>query len=165
MDGIEEIDRKMLAMAHVGDIIEQEIAPQICENMRETAGWHLKANVYSKPEGWYKRTRNLEQSVIGAPNIIERNGEARVAMGIECTAEYAKYVEFGTGPKGSAEYDGHVSEGVTFGGRMAWMFEDEDGEIRLAKAQEPRPFMRPALYDNIDIYKGYIHDKIMELLG
>ena len=161
-DGFAKLDAKLADFGKMADVIEHEIAPEICQDMREKAGYALKVQVYSRPESWYRRTRNLEQSVMAAPNIIERDGETKVAMGIETSAEYAKYIEFGTGPRGSAEYDGHESEGVTFKNRMSWLFEDLDGEIRIGKSQEPRPFMRPALYDNVDIYTEWITDRLLE---
>ena len=150
------LDAKLEKLGRTADIIEKDVAPQICQVMREYAGWALRAQVYSRPEGWYKRARNLEQSVIGAQNIVERDGDTMVSIGIETSAEYAKYIEYGTGPNGSAEYDGHVSEGVTFSNRKSWLFVDDDGEVRIAKSQKARPFMRPALYDNVDVFKEEI---------
>jgi len=164
-DDFNRLDAKLEEFGKLADLIEDEIAPQICQDMRDKAGYALKVQVYSRPESWYRRTRNLEQSIMAAPDIIEREGDTKVAMGIETSADYAKYIEYGTGPRGSADYDGHESEGVTFSNRMSWLFIDDDGEVRLGKSQAPRPFMRPALYDNVEIYKEYITERILEIFG
>ena len=137
--------------------------PDICDIMRTTAIMRLEQLVYSTPESWYRRTHNLAQSVMDSGgDIIARPDDSTVIVGITASADYAKYIEFGTGANGSNEYDGHISEGVTFKDKKSWMFKDEWGETHIAKAQHPRPFMRPALWDNIDNIKRKLTEMLTE---
>lgn len=53
--------------------------------------------------------------------------------------EYAPYVEYGTGL--FAE-DGNGRKDVP------WHYQDDEGEWHSTSGQHPRPFMRPALYEN-----------------
>lgn len=64
--------------------------------------------------------------------------------------EYAPYVEFGTGQKGSATYvdrnGGVHTADVVF--RPDW------------KGSKPYPYIRPAVYDNVDYYRSMIADAL-----
>lgn len=65
--------------------------------------------------------------------------------------EYAPYIEFGTGK----EYDG--------GGRQtSWTYKDRNGQWHMTSGQRARPYLKPAITDNIDKYKQII---INELKG
>lgn len=100
---------------------------------------------------------------------------------------YAGYVEFGTGPNGQANHQG-ISPNVPVTYRQTgWMMpasamseeeargygfciaKDKDGNIigYYTKGQPARPFMYPAMADNvdniIDIYKKYVKEKTGEV--
>lgn len=175
-DDWERLDRKLASLDGMADIIEQSAAPQICEVMRNYALDRLDEKVYDGNSN--RVTGNLRNSVETASDIIVRSGGTTVTMGIETSAHYAKYVEFGTGVKGSADYDGHVSEGVVFSPKAMWFQhnpeyrgefgQDNDPEneewIRRF-AQHPRPFMRPALYDNVGLFADIIAGEIAGVFG
>jgi HK97 gp10 family phage protein len=79
------------------------------------------------------RTGALQRSITHAETFDEDG----VTIEVGTNSRYGAYVEFGTGDKGSAMYDGHMSEGVSF--TMGW------------KGVRPRPYLRPALYDQEQI--------------
>lgn len=58
--------------------------------------------------------------------------------------EYAPYIEFGTG----IHYSG--------GRRTSWTFKDNKGEWHMTNGQRARPYLKPAIADNIDKYKQII---------
>jgi len=172
MDDWDRLDQKLASLDGMADIIEQSAAPQICEVMRNYAVDRLDEKVY---DGNARAvTGNLRNSVETAEDIIVRASGTSVVMGIQTSAHYAKYIEFGTGVKGSADYNGHTSEGVTFSPKAMWFQhnpeykgefgEDNDpsGEAEWIRryAQHPRPFMRPALYDNVGLFADIIAGEI-----
>ena len=70
---------------------------------------------------------------------------------IGTNVEYAPYVEFGTGQKGSASYvdrngELHVTEGLAF--RPDW------------KGNKPYPYLRPAVYDYAGLYRETVMDAV-----
>ena len=170
-DDWDRLDEKLSMLEGMSDIIEESVAPQICEIMRNYAVGRLDAVVYdSNPN---PVTGNLRNSVETSEDIIIREGKTSVIMGIQTSADYAKYIEFGTGTKGSADYNGHTSEGVTFSSKDRWFQhnpdyngdfgENNDPEHRewiMRFAQNPRPFMRPALYDNVGLFADVISGEI-----
>lgn len=165
MDDWDKLDAKLEALQNIADDIEHKAAPEICSMMRNYALDRLDAQVYDNNSR--SVTGKLRNSVRGASDIIVRKNDAAVVMGIDSTAEYAKYVEFGTGPKGSAVYKGHLSEGVTFTSKERWgpYFNTQLGEFRMGFPQAPRPFMRPALYDQVEDFKQTIVDVISDVIG
>ena len=75
---------------------------------------------------------------------------------IGTNVEYAPYVEFGTGRKGSAEYvdahgERHAMPGMSF--RDDW------------PGVPPRPYIRPAVYDFLPMYRAMIEDAVRRSLG
>lgn len=163
---IDDLDSRMERLEHLADIVE-EVGPMICQTMRA----HAVSNVPVD-------TGALKNSVASKDgDILIRHGDAEVIIGIETRMEYAKYVEFGTGTKGSADYNGHVSPGITFSPKSAWYQYDLRGvssrdlrrhgldgtekDARILRfARKPRPFMRPALYDNIEKFKRIVEEAI-----
>lgn len=100
---------------------------------------------------------------------------------------YAGYVEFGTGPNGQADHQG-ISPNIPVAYRQTgWMMpasamseeeargygfgiaKDKEGQVigYYTKGQPARPFLYPAMADNveeiIDIYKKYVKEKIGEV--
>jgi len=173
-DDWNELDSKLSDLENMADIIEDSVAPQICEVMRNYALDRLNEKVYDRNSR--RTTGNLMNSIISAQDIIIREGETSVSMGIASSADYAKYIEFGTGIKGSADYNGHTSEGVTFSPKARWFQHNPDYNGDFGKdndpehpewimrfAQHPRPFMRPALYDNEGIFKDILKENLTEV--
>ncbi len=175
----QRIDKKLEKLTKMADRIEEDVAPAICEAMRMYAVERIEALGAVD-------TGRLKNSVETAEDIIIREDDVTVAMGIETSVEYAKYIEFGTGSKGSNEWKGHVSEGVTFTSKEKWVtynpdYQGDPGknndprnnevfgeefvipEFITRYPQEARPFLRPALYDNTELWKDLISGEIQEL--
>jgi len=189
MTTFDELDQKLLGLIHVSDRIEKEVAPEIRNQMRNTAvamiDYHHAID-----------TGALRNSITGASDILIREDDLTLLIGIQTRMEYAKYVEYGTGNKGSAEYDSpetgesYSSDGVTFKPLDKWFQPNPDyrgdpgknndprrmalkgfsvgavnntyEEYILRFAQHPRPFMRPALYDNVPFFKDLLEEKLSE---
>ena len=67
--------------------------------------------------------------------------------------EYAPYVEFGTSTAGDPA--------VAHTAREKWpYFDDESGQYRTAYPLPPRPFLRPAFNDSVDLVKDNIVEAI-----
>ena len=176
-DDWDRLDEKLASLEDIADTIEESVAPQICEIMRNYALSRLDEKVYDNNSN--PVTGNLRNSVETSQDIIIREGRSSVIMGIESSAEYAKYIEFGTGVKGSAEYDGHTSEGVTFSPKAFWFQHNPDYKGEFGEnndpsgarewikryAQHPRPFMRPALYDNVGLFADIIAENVKEVFS
>lgn len=181
-DDFDQLDKKLAMFEEMADTIEESVAPQICEIMRNYALDRLAEKVYdgnSNPV-----TGNLQNSVETAGDIVIREGQTTVRMGIQTSADYAKYIEFGTGIHGSNDYNGHISEGVTFKNKEKWYqynpdYQGDPGknndprnveafgetlitvpEFIVRYSQHPRPFMRPALYDNVELFKDIIKGEL-----
>ena len=85
--------------------------------------------------------------------IISRDSATQVSIGIECPAEYGLFIEYGTGVKGDPEIP-HTS-------KEKWVyFNERKQEFRTGYPLHPRPFMRPALFDHISVYKMMIAEGV-----
>lgn len=63
--------------------------------------------------------------------------------------EYAPYIEYGTGA-------GNIPGGST---KPHWVYYNQaDGQFHVAYPQPPRPWMKPALYDNVEALKKLFED-------
>lgn len=95
---------------------------------------------------YHDRSGDLSRSIALASG---RDGSTYWTQ-IGTNKEYAPYVEFGTGQKGSATYvdrnGGVHTADVVF--RPDW------------KGSKPYPFIRPAVYDNLDYYRSMIADAL-----
>ena len=69
--------------------------------------------------------------------------------------EYAPYIEYGTGTLGSDE--------VAHSQRESWSYVGLDGNWHRAKAQPPRPYLRPAFDSNIETVKTLLRRKMLEV--
>lgn len=175
MTTFSELDDKLERLIGISDRIEKEVAPQVTQHMRNTA-------VAMIDRHHAVDTGALKGSVMGASDILIREDDVTVTMGIQTRMEYAKYIEFGTGNKGSAQYDSpmtgesHTSDGVVFKPIDRWWQHNPDyhGEFKMNNdpngveewiprfAQHPRPFMRPALYDNVPWFEKKLKDALTE---
>ena len=105
---------------------------------------------------------HLRNSIFLDVGTTEEGMEATVYTNIQ----YAPYVEFGTGPRGSANHEGVSPEvNVTYTLDPWWIHESqidpgvaetyhwtyidaEDGRFYKCEGQPAQPFMYPALHDN-----------------
>lgn len=177
MATLEELDAKLERLEQMADVIEKELAPQICNEMRNTA-IAMVTNVWSAVD-----TGALRNSIEGVQQLVIRDDDATVEMGITATSDHLRYVEFGTGSRGSNIYDSpttgqsYVAEGVTFQTEKSMWFQhnpDYEGDFGQNNdpngvnewipryAQHPRPIMRPALYDNLPFFKELIESAMTE---
>lgn len=147
-DDWDKLDDKLAQLEGMADTIEFDVAPQICEVMRAYA-------VKKITRQGAVDTGYLRNTVDTAEDIVVRNGETVVTMGIDCTAEYGLFIEYGTGPFGDPEIPHTTKE--------KWVYPTPDGEFRVGYPQHSRPFMRPALYDNVALYKDMIAGAITEV--
>ena len=65
--------------------------------------------------------------------------------------EYAPYVEYGTGLY--AEEGGRQD--------VPWSYKDDKGEWHTTSGQHPKPYMRPALYENRENVKKLLKEGIL----
>lgn len=176
-EGFKDLDDKLAYLIGISDKIEQEIAPAINNIMRDYAV-QMCTNVWSAVD-----TGALRNSIQGATQFVMREDDVTVEMGITATSDHLKYVEFGTGIHGSAEYtspatgETHTSEGVTFKDKAKWYQHNPDyhGDFRKNNdpngveewiprySQHPRPIMRPALYDNVEVIKDVLQGACTEV--
>lgn len=148
MDDFKGLDQKLAVLEGIADIIQSDAAPQICEVMRAYA-------VKKITRQGAVDTGALRNSVETAEDIIVRDTDTTVTMGIECTSEYGIFIEYGTGVKGDPA--------VPHTDKQSWVYRSPDGKFHRAYPQHPRPFMRPALYDNTNVFKRIIEGEITEV--
>ena len=148
-DDWDSLDDKLERFEDMADLIESERAGMVCEVMR-TVAVNLITDQHAVDTG---RLR----SSVGADNneIIVRGSKTSVTMGIDCPVEYGIFIEYGTGPKGDPAIP-HTS-------KEKWAYMGEDGKVHMGFPQYPRPFMRPALYNNIDVYKDILEGVVTEV--
>lgn len=92
---------------------------------------------------------------------VEEVGELIIGT-VYTQKEYAPYVEFGTGPKGSGTYP-YTIKGFTLEYRSTkWCYTKDDGKTFIwTRGQKAQPFMYPALKMNEKI----INDKIKSAIN
>lgn len=79
--------------------------------------------------------------------------------------EYAPFVEFGTGAKGSGTYPYSI-KGVSLEYRNTpWAFKNEDGDVIWTNGQVAQPFMFPALKQNEDAIKKMLQSEYTSLIA
>lgn len=110
----------------------------------ETCG--LLAEGYAKVNITHQKavdTGNLRNS------ITHKVDPEELAVYVGTNVEYAPYIEFGTG-----EY-------AETGGRLTpWVYMGRDGHFYMTTGMPARPYLRPAINDNIDTYKQVIEDSL-----
>lgn len=70
---------------------------------------------------------------------------------IGTNAEYAAYVEFGTGQYSS------VGGGTT---KTHWVYKGDDGEWHIGKPMKPQPYLKPAVANHVGTYRNIINDEM-----
>lgn len=160
-EGYEELSRKLEVLSKMADIVERDLSHELSNEMRNTAVRKL-----SQPSGLpNKKTGQLKPAVDSGTlrnsiqskesEFVLRTSETTVECGIQTAVEYAPFIEYGTGPLGDPEV-AHTS-------KMSWAYMGTDGKLHFARSQPARPFMRPALYENREVFKDIIYGKIREL--
>ena len=149
IEGLDELDSKLESLMQIADAIEDVAAPQICEVMRRSASQSLTDN------GAVDTGRLRDSVESQSSGFVDRKGESVVEIGIATDVPYAQFIEYGTGPRGDPAVP-HTT-------KMAWVYRGDDGELHLAKSQEARPFMRPALYDNRELFGDIIAGTITDV--
>lgn len=104
----------------------------------ELIGNAAKANITSVGAVDTGALRNSIRSVVKDRTVVTGSDK-----------EYAPFIEYGTG---SANVPGGTS-------KPHWVyFNQADGKFHVAYPQPPRPWLKPALYDNIDTLKKLFED-------
>lgn len=86
-------------------------------------------------------TGQLRNSIIDVAMV--RGGQIEAEVG--ATAEYAVYVEMGTGPKGEANHAGISPNANPTYSPKGWVYKDpKTGEFRYTNGMPARPFLYPA---------------------
>lgn len=98
-------------------------------------------------EGYAKKlcpvdTGNLRNSITHAVD------ESEPAAYIGTDSEYGVYVELGTG----IYYDG--------GRQTPWAYQDAKGNWHMTHGQRAQPFLKPAVADYGDVYRGIIESEM-----
>lgn len=113
-----------------------EKALEECGMAAETfASRELTEQLRKSPKSWYKRTGVLRNSITHEVDADKKQ------MIIGDTAEYAVYVELGTG----IYYPG--------GRKTPWGYVGSDGEVHFTRGMPPRPFIKPSLSKHLDKYE------------
>lgn len=154
-EGYEGLSKKLETLSKMADIVERDLAPELSNVMRVTAVRRLSqpSGLKNKPAVDTGTLRNSIQSK--SAEFVLRTSDTSVECGIETAVEYAPFIEYGTGPLGDPE--------VAHTQKMTWAYMGADGKIHIARSQPARPFMRPALYENRQIFKDIIAGKIREV--
>lgn len=124
-----------------------ERAAEIIGGMMESkAKEYVTDAVYATPSSWYIRTGNLRNSI--THDAVAEDNAVTVIVG--SAVEYAPYVELGTGA--------HASGG---GGRgSSWVYQGQDGNWHRTSGMPPRPFIRPAVENHINDYRGVLQAEL-----
>ena len=73
-------------------------------------------------------------------SIIHKVDQQELIAKVGTPVEYAPFIEFGTGE--------HAENGQ--GRKGGWFYTDDKGETHFTYGNKPQPFLRPALYNNIN---------------
>lgn len=128
--------------------IAESVAPTIASLINTTA-----KNRALPGQAKYGGTGHLRQSIDDGQIITEPD---KVTVRVTANAEYAAYVEYGTGSKGDPSVP-HTS-------REKWAYYNENlGEFRTGYPKKARPFMRPALESNEGLIESLLAGEIVEV--
>lgn len=112
----------------------------------------LNRVVYSTPEGWYRRTGALRNSI--SHRVDDHT--AVVYSGIS----YAPYVELGTGKEYSPPPEWMEVHAERGSGQDRWFYQDAEGNWHVGYPQKGRPFLRPAIENHLDEYNKIIENEL-----
>ena len=128
------------------DIKFTDNSKEVLESMQQAAVRALEKCGLTA-EGYAKKlcpvdTGNLRNS------ITHTVDEEEPAAYIGSNAEYAAYVELGTGK--------YVSGGRT----TPWVYQDEKGNWHRTNGQKAQPYLKPAVADHATTYRKIIEDEL-----
>lgn len=103
----------------------------------------LTAEVYAK-QLCKVNTGNLRNSI--THQVVESEDAAYIGTNVE----YGPYVELGTG----IYYPG--------GRQTPWVYQDAKGNWHLTHGQRAQPYLKPAVADHVQQYKGIIEDEMKQ---
>ena len=90
-------------------------------------------------------TGNLRNS------ISHKVKDSEPAAYIGTNAEYAGYVEFGTGHHSS------IGGGTP---KTHWAYMGDDGKMHIGKPMKPQPYLKPAIADHVGTYRNIFKDEL-----
>ena len=121
------------------------IAAEIIRGKMEShAKTNITANVYDRPESWYRRTGRLRN---GTTTAKDEDSAGNIVIAVGTNVEYAPYVELGTGV---------YAEGESKAKKIPWHFMGTDGKWHTTSGVHARPFLRPAVEDHAEEYKAVL---------
>lgn len=94
-------------------------------------------------------TGNLRNNIT---TDVDREGDIIVGK-VDCNAEYAPYVEYGTG----------IYSSLGTGRQTPWIYRDSKG-FHYTRGQHPQPFMNPAFNNNIGKVVNNLEDFVKRLI-
>ena len=103
----------------------------------------------------------------GYNSFTERPESGVVSAGIRTDVNHAIFIEYGTGPKGDPAIP-HTSKRIWFQQNPEYdaLYPDDDPRSQAwipRFPQAPRPFMRPALYDNRKVFNKILTDTVVKV--
>ncbi len=125
------------------DGIEEAVAERTLPNAMRTVG----ATAVSIAQGM---APNDTGRLAGSISFVSGRDGSTFWTQIGTNTIYAPYQEFGTGQRGSATYTDRFGQSHT----SDVIFRDD------WKGIPPHPFIRPAVYDNVDVYQSMIEDAV-----
>lgn len=90
-------------------------------------------------------TGNLRNSI--SHKVVDSEPAAYIGT----NAEYAGYVEFGTGRYSS------IGGGTP---KDHWVYRGDDGEWHIGKPMKPRPYLKPAVANHVGTYRNIFKDEL-----
>lgn len=84
-------------------------------------------------------------------SISHKVDEGEPAAYIGTNAEYAAYVEFGTGAYSS------LGGGTP---KSHWVYMGSDGEFHIGKPMKPRAYLKPAVANHVGTYRNIFKDEL-----
>lgn len=124
----------------VGDVLMEKLEAVEKEIELCLRRWAVEARGDARMDA-PRRTGQLSSSITSK---VYRDGHVITAV-IGSNLEYAPYNEYGTGDRGSADYNGHTSD-VTF--TAGW------------PGMDPHPYLRPQIYDKESEILARVQDAI-----
>lgn len=140
------IDMELEGLDEVLAMLDRVEDKQVIKAADEGLQDGLQAIRAEARENCPKDTRKLEQSIFTRTSIKDGELVGEVVAG----AEYAVFVEMGTGPRGEESHAGVDPERLarTTYSPKGWSFKGRDGKWHGTRGQPARPFLYPALKAN-----------------
>lgn len=133
-------------MADLGGVVFNDYSADVLNEFHDAVLWALE-RCGSQAEGYAKElvpvdTGNLRNS------ITHTVDEEEPAVYIGTNAEYAPYVELGTGKYAEV------------GRPTPWVYQDDNGNWHWTAGNPAQPFLKPAVADHAQTYRNIIEDEM-----